>query len=139
MLMQNDQNAIGRLRVLTLIAHWYGKTKNWGMIRSMFESILEEVEMGEKDWLDDFSGYEMMLPSMTMINVESSGPKMGNKKYEVYWCKTYQNASCELTAPHMAQIKPDKPMVPVLHICAYCWTNYRKRKEHSENDCTAKK
>ena len=140
MLAQGDANGLGRLRVLTLIAHWYGRTKNWSMIKSLYESIMEEIEMGDKEWLDDFSSYETMLPSMGTQGTEVIGSVKGNKKnFEVYWCKAYQMGGCELDSPHMAQIKQDENPVPVLHICAYCWSNYKKRKEHLEMECGAKK
>ena len=129
--------------MLTLIVHWYCKTRNWPLVRSMYESIIEEVELGEKNWSDNFSGYETMLPSInTVINpgatTESASHKI-KKNYEVYWCKAFQTNTCELNAPHMAQIKPEEPHVPVLHICAYCWSNFRRRKDHMEVECMAKK
>ena len=49
MLNQGDSNGVGRLRVLTLITHWYGRTKNWPMVRSLCETIMEEVEMGDHE------------------------------------------------------------------------------------------
>ena len=143
MLMNSDQNGIGRLRVLMLISHWYGKTRQWNLVRSLFESIMEEIELGEKDWVDDFTGYETMLPSMvTHTGVSGSmqeSHKVVRKSQEVYWCKQFQTGQCELESPHMQQIKPEEPAVPVLHICAYCWTTFKKRKEHMESDCGAKK
>ena len=67
-MMHGDDNsnklAIGRLRVLTLISHWQCKTKNWNLGKSLYESIIEEVELGEHEWTDNFSGYETMLPSI---------------------------------------------------------------------------
>ena len=139
MMMKGDHNAQGRLRILVLISHWYCKTKNWPVIRSLYESIMEEIELGEHDWTDDFSGYETMLPTATASvgEIVTNAPKV--KKYEVYWCKAYQNATCELSAPHMMQIRPEEPAVPVMHICAHCWTNSKKRREHRENECPSKK
>ena len=140
MLTQGDSNGIGRLRVLMMIAHWQGKVRNWAVIRSLYEGIIEEVEMGEREWSDNFSGYETMLPSMNVPYVQEATVQRNNKKtHEVYWCKPFQTNACELNPPHMSQIKPEEPAVPVLHICAYCWTNYKKRKEHMEIDCIAKK
>ena len=138
MLARGDANGIGRLRVMTLIAHWFTKTRNWQAIKSLYESILEEVEMGEREWLDDFSGYETMLPTMGS-GVQSENQFKVNKKIEVYWCKQFQSNACDQGSPHMAQIKLDEPAVPVLHICVYCWSNFRKWKEHAEIDCMAKK
>ena len=142
MVTNRDPEVVGRLRVLTLVSHWMGKTKNWPLIRSLYESIMEEIELGEKVWTDDFSGYETMLPSIGTVHVGGvSSEVKGVKKagYEVYWCKQFQTGNCELGAPHMAQIKPEEPPVPVLHICAFCWSSTKKRKEHAEADCAAKK
>ena len=106
------------------------------MVKNLYEGIMEEIEMGEKTWLDDFSSYETMLPSVT---TQGGYRNKGQKQVEIYWCKQFQTNSCELVSPHMCQIKPEESPVPILHICAYCWTNYRKRKEHMEVECPAKK
>ena len=133
----NQDRAMGRLRVLILIAHWLCKTRNWHSIRSVYESIIEEVELGERDWMDDFSGHETVLPACgpALVNGVSGGTKDrkddGNKKgAEIYWCKAYQSNTCDQTSPHMIQIKQDEPPVPALHICATCWNIHRKRREH---------
>ena len=142
MVADGDPDVVGRLRVLTLVAHWMGKTKNWPLIRSFYESIMEEIELGEKVWTDDFSGYETMLPSIGSANVGVIPPEVRSVKksgYKVYWCKQFQMGNCHLGSPHMAQIKPEETPVPVLHICAFCWSNGKKRKEHTEMDCMSKK
>ena len=64
MLLGGDPDVRGRLRVLTQVAHWMGKIKNWPTIRALYEAIIEEVEMGESEWGLDFSGYETMLPTV---------------------------------------------------------------------------
>ena len=103
------------------------------------------MELGEPEWGDDFSGYETMLPSMTTNPNNLPNPTVGGsiekpKKYsEIYWCKNYQTDNCSIPPPHMAQIKPDEPPVAVLHICANCWSNFKKQKEHPESSCVAKK
>ena len=133
--------ALGRLRVLILIAHWHCKTKNWPSIRSVFESIIEEVELGEREWTDDYSSYETVLssamnPANNAVLMAEKAPK---RALDVYWCKPYQSSQCDLPSPHMASLKPDEPQVPVVHICATCWQNLKKRREHREQDCPSKK
>ena len=111
----------------------------------MYESIIKEVELGEHSWADDFSRYETMLPSMIVQGVSlNSHTNMAdtnaqNKKpYEIYWWKVFQSGNCDQISPHMAQIKPDEPAFLVLHICAYCWSNNKRRKEYNEKECSLK-
>ena len=59
-----------------------------------------------------------------------------HKNVELYWCKGYQNRMCDLQSPHMEQICPEEPVVPVVHICVSCWNVHKKRREHPENDST---
>ena len=141
MLVRGDRGGIGRLKVLSLVAHWYGKSRNWPLVRSLFEGIMDEIESGESEWVDDFMGFETMLPLAIGGGGGVSGTenKVNQKNLEVYWCKPYQTGACDLPAPHMMQIKPDEPAVLVVHICAYCWTIFRHRKDHMEMDCAAKK
>ena len=138
--------ALGRLRVLILIAHWMCKTRSWQSIRAVYESIIKEVELGERDWIDDFSGHETVLPTCgpTVVNGSGGTGKERSdvkKSVEVYWCKAFQTGTCDQTPPHMVQIKQDEPPVPVLHICASCWNTQRKRRDHPEGDpmCPSKK
>ena len=125
---------------------------NWNAIKSLYESIVDEIELGNHDWTDDFSGYETMVPLPQHSAVTSTG---GNKtlaatrgddkksddrkkssSFEVYWCKDFQQGKCDSQVPHMAQLKNDEPPVPVLHICAACWMQTKKRKDHAEQDAT---
>ena len=58
----------------------------------------------------------------------------GKKQTEVYWCEEHQCNNYSEKSPHMASIKIDEPLVPVMHICATCWQWDKKRKEHPETD-----
>ena len=101
---------------------------------------MEDIESGESLWQDDFSSYETMIPnSVAVVNTLVSENKA--KKTDIYWCKAYQTGGCDLQSPHMAVLKTDNPPVPVLHICASCWNQHKKRREHPETDpmCLAKK
>ena len=132
------REGLGRLKVLMLMSHWMCKNRDWSMLRSLFESIMDEVESGDCQWYDDFSSYETMIPPQA-VTVEHLDRKP--KSTEVYWCKAYQSNSCDQKSPHMAVIKSEEAPVPVLHICALCWLNSRKRREHPESDvaCPSKK
>ena len=146
MLMKGENlRRLGRLRVLILIAHWLCRSKNWPAVRCLYESIIDEVEQGDADWTDDFSGHETILPNLQGNSQPMEKSKQGEERkknnVELYWCKQYQNGSCDKESPHMSQIRPDEPMVPVIHICAACWNTGRKKREHPENDpsCPSKK
>ena len=139
MLMSGDESAVGWLRVLTLVAHWLCKTRHWPTVRGLYESIIEEVEMGEQDWLDDFSTHETMLPLHVGDNPGVGIADKTKRSSDIFWCKAFQTGGCESPSPHMSQLKPDEPAVPVLHICAHCWNTHRRRKEHEEHECTGKK
>ena len=148
--MTERGRATGRLRVLVLMSHWYAKSRNMALIRTLYEGIMEEIESGEKDWNSDFSGYETMVTAAATpgasnvagaggsLNSSTNATKTDEKKKssnDVFWCKDYQHGKCTQTPPHMAQIKPDEMPVPVMHICAACWQHGRRRKEHPESDC----
>ena len=139
------KEGLGRLRVLTLISHWLCKSKNWGLLKGLYESIIEDVETGEGPWADDYSGYETMVhntPTSNTSTVMTTVTDRPQKKSpDIYWCKLYQQGRCEQSSPHMAVIRQDDGPVPVLHICAACWGIQKRRKEHPECDptCPAKK
>ena len=101
--LRGDRDMIGRLRVLMLMAHWMCKCRDWSLLRGMFESIMEEIETGECDWGNDFSSYETMIPTATTTMAATVVTATDNKKKtDIYWCKPYQNGTCELVSPHMA-------------------------------------
>ena len=151
MLCQQDtrERGMGRLRVMVLMAHWYAKSQNMPLIRTLFESIVEEIELGDKEWTDDFSGYETMIhtpaiptnPLPAAATGKTVQEEKRTKNTDVYWCKEFQSGKCTLSSPHMCQINAGEAPVPVMHICAACWLNNRKRKEHPESDpgCPSKK
>ena len=137
---EQTEQGLGRLRVLTLISHWMCKCKNWPMIKGLYESIIEEIEMGECTWADDFSGYETMIANAQSVHVPQN-TSVAKKPVDVFWCKNYQNGTCDSISPHMTILRQEDGPVPVQHICAACWSISKKRREHPENDgsCPLKK
>ena len=139
--MEDSRMARGRLDLLCKISHWLCRSRDWPLVRGLYEAIIEEVEMGEVTWVSDFSHYENMVPCVQRPEsrvVEKQTQKQ-KEKMEVYWCKLYQKGNCTEKSPHMVQLKPDEPAVPVLHCCAYCLLKENRRAEHAEADCPAKK
>lgn len=62
MMHKDVRRAQGRLKVLCKISHWLCRCKDWSSVRTIYESIIESVEMGEMDWTDAFDYYESLLP-----------------------------------------------------------------------------
>ena len=136
--MQDKQLANGRLRFLSLLMHWLCRCKDWGLVKSMYEAVMESIETGEETWNSNFGHYETMIP------VNSVRPQEGRnldtrKRPDVYWCKQYQKKNCSEKSPHMMQLKPDENPVPVIHMCAACLQREGKMLEHPEVECMEKK
>ena len=60
--MEDTAKAAGRLSLLSKLAHWLCRSKDWLLVRGLYESIMESIEMGEVEWTDDFSHYDSMVP-----------------------------------------------------------------------------
>ena len=138
--MEDQMEAMGRLQFLCRLTHWLCRCRDWGLVRSLYEAVIELVELGEEMWCSDFSHYETMVP-VGGVGRSEMRPETRKEKREteLYWCKPYQKNQCMESSPHMASIKVDEPPVPVLHICARCWMRERRRADHPETECQAKK
>ena len=130
----------GRIQLLCKIAHWVCRTKDWNCVKSLYEAILESIEMGEENWVSDFSHYENMLLMTGSGNntVNTIQTERRKEKMEVYWCKPYQRNACNERSPHLMSIRNDEPPVPVIHVCAACLQRENKRLEHPESECPKK-
>ena len=139
-LMMDKEMAQGRLELLSKLAHWVCRCRDWTLVKGFYEGIIESVELGEANWTDDFSHYETM---MSVGDVKREGedyrPKYKDRKLEVFWCKPFQRNACQERAPHMQQMRSDELPVPVVHCCAYCLQKDNRREEHAEIDCVAKR
>ena len=130
----------GRLRFLTLVAHWYCRSQDWAAVKSLYEAVVDSIELGEETWNSDFSHYETMVPlGRSVERKEKGADRKKTDKLEAYWCKAYNKTGCNQNSPHMAIVKVDEPEVPVIHMCAHCWQTNNKRLEHREADCPSKK
>lgn len=152
MMHRNQARAVGRLKVLCKVGHWLCKCKDWSAVRTIYEAIIESVEMGDADWMSNFDVYESLLPPSPSVlaNIkkiqeeqmqkekerESKKRETENKKTEVFWCKEFQKGSCAEAGPHMAQLKPEDKPVWVAHICAMCWQKDRAKRSHPESDAS---
>lgn len=157
MMNRDQQRATGRLKVLCKVAHWFCRAKDWSSIRTIYEAIIESVEMGENDWTSPFESFEALVPPppSVLVNIkrlqedqaqkekekENKKKDMEGKKMELFWCKDYQKGVCMEPGPHMAQLKPDEKPVWVVHICATCWQKDKIKRTHAEGDqsCPNKK
>ena len=136
---QDYRTAVGRLGFLSKIAHWQCRSRDWGLIKGLYEAVLESIELGEESWGSDFSHYETMVPGQVRMETkERERMEQKSKKTELYWCKGYQKGTCKERSPHMLQIKPDEQPVPVVHYCAFCMQKDNCRSEHAEYECPKK-
>ena len=46
--MKDRHAAQGRLDFLSKIAHWLCRSKDWGLVRGLYEAVLESIELGEE-------------------------------------------------------------------------------------------
>lgn len=44
----------GRPRLLSKLAHWMCRCRDWPLVRGLYEGIIESVELGEASWVEDF-------------------------------------------------------------------------------------
>lgn len=152
LMQKHHHKGLGRLRVLCRVAHWMCKCRDWQAVKTIYESIIEAVEMGEREWESSFDHLESLLPPSVGVldrwkpkeqekKEEKNKEKVEKKSVEVFWCKDYQKGMCGESGPHMAQLKPDEKPVWVIHICATCWQKDKKKREHQEGDseCPHKK
>ena len=141
--MTDGAQARGRLEFLSRVAHWLCRCKDWNVVRGLYEAVLESIELGEEDWLSNFSHYENVLPNTIRVETKEKEKvdfkRREKEKPEIYWCKNFQKNSCTESSPHMSSIRPDEPPVPVLHLCAFCLQRDNRRAEHSESECPSKK
>ena len=129
----------GRLDFLLKISHWLCRSKDWPLVKGLYEAVLESIEMGEETWFSDFSHYGSMVPGVAKQDNRGEVKLRSKEKTEVFWCKMYQRINCQETSPHMAQVKPDEPLVPVIHCCALCLQRDGKRNDHPESECPTRK
>ena len=139
--MVNGGDRDGRLRLLSKLAHWMCRCRDWPLARGLYEGIIESVELGEASWVEDFGHYETMIPVHTTTDIKrESEHHRGTKdrKVETYWCKAYQRNTCTERSLHMALIRHDEPPALMVHVCASCMQKEGRREEHPEIECPKK-
>ena len=145
--MADSREAEGRLKFLSMVAHWVCASKDWVTVRNLYEGVVESIELGQDTWLSDFSHYESMLiraagakPDHKGVEPDKKGTQVKKaERPDVFWCKAYQKGTCQEKEPHMMTLKPDEPQVPVIHVCAYCLQKENTRQMHPESECPSKK
>lgn len=115
-----------RLHILQKLSYWNLQDQGWPRVRDIYTSILHRLEEGEATWSDTFDEYDMVFPIKM-----STAPKPAAYKREVFWCKDFNKATCNLESGHKATIAGKER--PVMHICAACHKQGRREK-HPEND-----
>ena len=64
MLLNRDSDIICRCKYITLIVHWYGRMRNWPVVRSLHEGVITEIKLTESKWSSDSHGPKTMSPSV---------------------------------------------------------------------------
>ena len=74
--MEDRLAAKGRLEFLCKVAHWMCKARDWNNIKSLYEAVLESIELGEEDWHSDFSHYETMVVQGIQVDAKDREAKI---------------------------------------------------------------
>ena len=72
--MKDPTQVMGRLRLLSQLAHWLSSCKNWPLVRGLYEAIIESVGLGECTWATNFDHYESRIPAGVPDQREPAAP-----------------------------------------------------------------
>lgn len=117
---------------------------NWQAVKDFYASVLHKLEQGSLDWGSlDLPALEMAIMSRASLSYVGtskqpsypSNTQQSGQSQQVYFCAGYQKGKCWKDGPHTDLVKGKE--VQVQHICAKCWLNGKKLKNHQENsnDC----
>ena len=103
----------------------------WKYILEWYAAWVREIELGNKEWGEDFSrvGNNIMKHS-TLSHVHDS-PRGAYNDKSVWFCSNFNREQCNRDAPHRAKVKG--VWRDVVHICAKCYIDSRAENFHSEN------
>ena len=136
----NEEELIGRLRILSKIAYMYNQCQDWEKARNAYFAILSSIEEGESYWTSSFGHYDIMCPPRSEDGQKGEGKALVKiKTKKDFFCREYQKAECQLNAPHRSWIKNSYENVE--HYCAVCYKlklGKLSHVPHSEG-CSARK
>ena len=102
---------------------------SWGNAKGFYKSIGLEIERGKFAWDDSAT---IQKKRFTKCRVQKSGAKQEvkpKKQIQVpdnaVCCPQYQSGQCDKRFDHL----------PLIHACAFCFTNRNVVHKHKESDC----
>ena len=117
----------GRLRHLEVtmsLARFY----NWSAIRTMYASVLEDIQYGVLSWQDDMKTYQQAILSpleLVKTDVRTSGsvPDKKATKQDSGICRKFNWETCS------------RSQCPFSHKCFSCFKYHGESASHSAKDC----
>ena len=127
----------GRLKLLQRVLY-HAKDYTWNACRNFHESILLEIERGERSW--DSSDYRDIEAGVlfrhplttTSYSTKSTGynnsQRPNNRRF---FCLEWNRDTCHHAGTHSATVGTQVQRVE--HFCAKCWRRERISREHRES------
>jgi len=132
----------GRIDLLKSLMY-LAKSHDISVIRSLYAAVLREIEIGIKNWGDDFSYVESAILSKQKSQGKSGAVRFGDGKYKaqpanlpedkaesMWFCSKYQRNKCPHKSAHSLVV--NGKMRYAKHICASCWLKDHKSLDHPE-------
>ena len=139
----------GKLDLLKNILYLAGYYE-WRGILQFYATIINQIEMGVKDWDSDFSEERSLVLLPYALSNRRDRPPQGQSSKRpsglgqnlgrpvdaadnrAWFCRAYQWGECSRPEPHLAFV-PIRGPVTVQHICAKCYLTDKKKLSHPEN------
>jgi hypothetical protein len=108
--------------------------KSMGVVKKIYASILNKVEMGKLNWGDDFQPQMQWMLAMDSATVSAKYErKEGFRSKPVpagkaFWCFSYNKGGCSLPEGHEVPYKGG--MAKAGHFCSACYEKEKKRVPH---------
>lgn len=123
----------GRTRHLAKLMH-FAISYPWFVILQLHKAVVLAIELGRKEWSDDFSDVENSVllgfanrPKISSASHYTNGPRPNNG---VFYCANFQSNSCNFKQKTHSQLIAGVER-EVWHICKKCWLSKREKCFHS--------
>lgn len=146
------RDAESRLEMLRKTAY-RSLTFEWAKLLQIHAAILRQIELGKADWTSNFDQVERLIlenassassakplgktgfqgasnSGARVKGIKGEGKSGNNVESRSWWCKEFQNNSCNLSSPHMKRI--GGKMYSVKHFCASCYQMRKVELGHPE-------
>ena len=110
------------------------------VLKSLYAAILREIELGYRNWGDDFHYIENTVLATSSHSQKlrpksdfSQGSTAVNSEDKFWFCAKFQRNKCPSKDSHVVNIKGKMRFAK--HICASCWQ--KKHKELAHPECSS--